>query len=253
MAYRIITLNLKLIFMRGVIIAGGKGTRLYPLTKVINKNLLPVYDKPMIYYSVNMLAKAGIKDILIVTGTEHSGQFINLLGSGEECGVRLSYEVQSEPLGPAHAINVAKDFAQGEKIVVVFADNIFEYSIKKACDAFKKQRSGAKIFLKEVSDPHRFGIAEIKNDRVVSITEKPKKPKSKLAVVGLYMFDDKVFDIYKTLKPSKNRGEYEVTDLNKFYVKNGQMTYEIMKGYWRDMGTFDSLLEASNWIKQIKP
>ncbi len=233
--------------MKGVIIAGGKGTRLYPLTKIINKNLLPIYNKPMIYYSIQILADAGIKDILIITGTEHSGQFISLLNSGDEFGVKLHYEVQKKPLGPANAINVARDFAQNEKIVVVFSDNIFENNIKKACENFKKQKEGAKIFLKEVSDPRRFGVAEIKEKKVLSIEEKPKNPKSNLAVVGLYMYDKKAFDFIDKLKPSK-RGEYEVTDLNNFYIKNNQMTYEMLNGHWTDAGTFDSLLAVNNWI-----
>ncbi|MEK7452752.1 MAG: sugar phosphate nucleotidyltransferase [Patescibacteria group bacterium] len=235
--------------MRGVIIAGGKGSRLYPLTKTINKSLLPIYDKPMIYYSILMLANVGIKEILIVTGTEHSGQFINLLGSGDAFGVKLHYEVQRDPLGPADAINVAKDFARKEKIIVIFADNIFEDDIKKACQNFKNQKSGAKIFLKEVSDPGRFGVAEVKHGKVVAIEEKPKKPKSNLAVVGLYMYDEKAFDIISGLKPS-NRGEYEVTDLNNHYIKNNKMTYEILNGHWTDAGTFDSLLAVNNWIAE---
>jgi len=232
--------------MRGIIIAGGKGTRLRPVTNVINKNILPVYNKPMIYYSIEKLVNAGIKDVLIVTGTEHAGQFVNLLGSGAEFGIRLHYEVQREALGPANAINVAKDFAQKEKVVVIFSDNIIEDDIKKACNSFKRQKSGAKIFLKEVKNPKRFGVAKIKDKKVISIEEKPKKPKSNLAVIGLYMYDSKLFDIIKTLKPSK-RGEYEVTDLNNIYIKKKEMTYEIIDGYWNDAGTFSALLDASNW------
>ncbi|MFC1720746.1 sugar phosphate nucleotidyltransferase [Patescibacteria group bacterium] len=237
--------------MKGVIIAGGKGTRLNPLTKVINKNLLPVYDKPMIYYSIEKLAEAGIKDILIVAGTDNSGQFFNLLGSGDQFGVKLHYEVQKEPLGPAHAINTAKDFSQREKIVVIFSDNIIEDGIKKYCDDFKKQESGAKVFLKRVPDPERFGIAEIKDGKIVSIEEKPVQPKTDLAVIGLYMYDSDVFDIYKTIKPS-DRGEYEVTDLNKHYVANNKMAYEVLDGHWTDAGTFDSLLAVNNWMAKKK-
>ncbi len=237
--------------MRGVIIAGGKGTRLRPVTNIINKNILPIYDKPMIYYSIEKLVDAGIKDILLVTGTEHAGQFVNLLGSGANFGIRLHYEVQKEALGPANAISVAKDFTQGKRVVVVFSDNIIEYDIKKACNLFKKQKKGAKIFLKEVADPRRFGVAKIKNNKVLSIEEKPKKPKSKLAVIGLYMYDSKLFDIIKTLKPSK-RGEYEVTDLNNVYIKKGEMTYEVIDGYWNDAGTFKALLDASNWAAKNK-
>ena len=232
--------------MRGVIIAGGRGTRLSPITKIINKNILPVFDKPMIYYSIEKLVNAGIKDILLVTGTEHAGQFVNLLGSGADFGIRLHYEVQREPLGPADAINVAKDFAQGEKIVVIFSDNIIEDDIKKACNVFRRQKKGAKIFIKEIDDPRRYGVAETKENTVLKITEKPKRPKSKMAVIGLYMYDHKVFDLIGSLKPSK-RGEYEVTDLNNLYIKRGEMTYETIKGYWNDAGTFEALLEASNW------
>jgi len=233
--------------MRGVIIAGGKGTRLYPLTKIINKNLLPIYNKPMVYYSIEKMVEAGIKEILIITGTEHSGQFLNLLGSGDEFGAKLHYEVQKDALGISHAINIAKDFAKNEKIVVLLGDNIFEDSIKNAVDNFDKQKEGAKIFLKEVSDPERFGVAEVENGKVAKITEKPKNPKSNLAVVGLYMYDNQAFDIISTLKPSE-RGEYEVTDLNNFYVQKNQMTYEVLNGNWTDAGTFDSLLSANNWV-----
>ncbi len=237
--------------MRGVIIAGGKGTRLRPVTNIINKNILPIYDKPMIYYSIEKLVNAGVKDILIVTGTEHAGQFVNLLGSGAEFGIRLHYEVQREALGPANAISVAHDFAKGEKIIVIFSDNILEYDIKKSCNSFKRQKSGARIFLKEVTDPRRFGVAKIKDKKVISIEEKPKKPKSKLAVIGLYMYDSKLFDIIKTLKPSR-RGEYEITDLNNIYIKKGEMTYEIIDGYWNDAGTFKALLDAGNWAAKNK-
>ena len=235
--------------MRGVVIAGGRGTRLSPVTKIINKNILPVYDRPMIYYSIEKLVNAGIKDILIVTGTEHAGQFVNLLGSGSEFGIRIHYEVQREALGPADAINVARDFAQGEKIVVIFSDNIIEDEIKKACNTFRRQKRGAKIFLKEIPDPRRYGVAQTKDGKVVKIEEKPKKPKSNMAVIGLYMYDNKVFDIIDGLKPSK-RGEYEVTDLNNEYIKRGEMTYEVINGYWNDAGTFSALLDASNWAAE---
>jgi len=235
--------------MRGIIIAGGRGTRLKPVTNITNKNLLPIYNKPMIYYSIEKLVDAGVKEILIVTGTEHAGQFVNLLGSGSEFGIKLHYEVQRDPLGPADAINVAKDFAQGEKVVVIFSDNIVEDDITNACNDFKKQTTGAKIFLKEVTDPRALGVAEIKDGKVISIEEKPKDPKSNLAVIGLYMYDGKAFDIIETLKPSE-RGEYEVTDLNNIYIKNGEMTYEILNGFWIDAGTFDTMLKASNWASE---
>ena len=233
--------------MRGIIIAGGKGKRLQPLTKTINKNMLPVYDKPMIYYSIQMLADAGIKEILIVTGTDHSGQFMSLLESGDEFGVKLHYEVQKKPLGPANAIEVAKDFAKGEKVIVVFSDNILEDDIKKHVEEFKKQGEGARAFLKEMPDPKRFGVAEIKENKIVSIEEKPEHPKSNFAILGLYMYDDKVFDIISALKPSV-RGEYEVTDVLSEYMKKGLLTYEVLEGNWSDAGTFDSLLEVNNWM-----
>lgn len=233
--------------MKGIILAGGKGTRLLPITKVTNKHLLPVYNKPMIYYPIEVLVNIGIKQILIISGPDHAGHFLNLLGSGKEFGVRFSYELQEESGGIAQALGLAEDFADNEKVVAILGDNIFEdhRDIKKALNDFKKQKRGAKIFLKEVPDAKRFGVAEIKGNKIVGIKEKPKRPKSNLAVTGLYMYDNKVFNVIKTLKPSK-RGELEVTDINNRYIKNKTMTYQIIKGAWTDAGTFGSLLRASN-------
>jgi len=231
--------------MKGVIIAGGSGTRLSPVTRVVNKSLLPVYDKPLIYYPILSLKKAGIKNILIISGREHAGQYVDLMGSGRELEVRLSYEVQEEPGGIAQALGLAEDFADNEKIVAILGDNVIEDSLRSAVLRFKKQKKGAKIFLKAVEDPERFGIAEIKNDKIIRIVEKPKKPKSNLAVVGIYMYDKRVWNVIKGLKPSA-RGELEITDVNSFYVRQGTMTHETLKGEWIDAGTFDSLLKASN-------
>ncbi len=233
--------------LKGVILAGGKGGRLSPVTKVTNKHLLAVYSKPMIYYPLEMLVGAGIKNILVVTGPEYSGHFLNLLGSGRRFGARLSYEVQEEAGGIAQALSLAEDFADGRKIVTMLGDNIFQNSIRSAVQRFMKQRKGAKIFLKEVPDANRFGVAEVKNGRIVGIEEKPKRPKTNYAVTGLYMYDSQVFDIIRTLKPSA-RGELEITDVNNAYIRKRQMTYEIIKGEWTDAGTFEALLRASNLV-----
>ena len=234
--------------MKGIILAGGTGSRLFPLTKVTNKHLLPVYNKPMIYYPLETLKEAGIDNILIVSGKGHAGHFLELLGDGRKLGVHLSYAVQEEPGGIAQALGLAEDFSDNEKVVVILGDNILEDDISKAVQDFEKQEKGAKIFLKEVDNPQSFGVAEIDGDRIVSIIEKPKKPKSNLAVVGVYMYDDGVFKVIKSLKPS-TRGELEVTDVNSYYVKEGIMTFEILKGWWGDGGeSFDSLLRASNLV-----
>ena len=239
--------------MKGAVLAGGKGTRLYPLTKVVNKNILPIYDKPLIYYPILTLRDAGIKDILIISGPGHAGQFLDLLGSGKELGVNLSYDIQEEPKGIAHGLAVAEDFADKGPMALVLGDNIFEENLKRAVDDFKKQGSkGAKIIVKQVPDPERFGVVEFKGDKVVGIEEKPKKPKSNWMVTGFYLYDKKVFDMIRALEPSA-RGEYEVTDLNKVYLKEGVLNYYKTKGEWIDAGTFDSLLEANNFIaKKLK-
>lgn len=228
--------------MRGVILAGGTGSRLMPLTKITNKHLLPVYKHPMIYYPLNTLIKMGIKDILIVSGQGHAGDFLNLLGSGKEFGVHLNYEIQDTAGGIAHALRLAEHFAQKDNIAVILGDNIFE-------DSFDVSdfQEGAKIFLKQVPDPKRFGVAEIQGENVVSIEEKPKNPKSNLAVTGLYIFDSDVFKIISTLKPS-DRGELEISDVNNFYIKKGKLKFDYVKGYWSDAGTFKSLMHASNLV-----
>jgi len=233
--------------MKGVVLAGGTGTRLYPLTKVINKNILPIYNKPLIYYPILTLKNAGIKDILIISGTGHAGQFLDLLGSGKELGVDLSYDIQEEPMGIAHGLSIAKDFADQGPIALILGDNIYEENLKKAVDDFKEQKKGAKIILTQVNDPKRFGVAELKGDKVIDIKEKPKKPKSNWIVTGFYVCDNRVFDFIKKLKPSK-RGEYEITDLINVYLKEKTLTYYKTKGNWMDAGTFDSLLEANNFI-----
>lgn len=237
--------------MKGIILAGGKGTRLLPCTKVTNKHLLPVYNKPMIYYPLRTLIKAGIKDILIVSGKGHAGDFLELLSDGHEFGVRLSYAVQEEAGGIAQALGLAEDFSDKKKIVVILGDNIFEDDIKPYVENFEKQEKGAKLFLKEIPDPERFGVPEIKNGKIVKIEEKPKKPKSNLAVTGLYMYDGQVFDVIKRLKPSQ-RGELEITDVNNFYIKQGTATYEILKGFWSDAGQFESLFKAAQFVRERK-
>jgi len=231
--------------MKGVILAGGLGTRLYPLTKVTNKHLLPVYNKPMIYYPINTLIEAGITDILIVTGGNSAGDFLRLLGNGKDFGLKhLNYTYQEGEGGIADALLLAEHFAGGDKIVVILGDNIIEKSIKKEVEIFKKQKVGARILLKEVENPERFGVAEIKKGKIVRIIEKPKKPPSNLVVTGIYMYDNQVFDIIRTLEPS-DRGELEITDVNNIYLKKGQLTYGILEGWWTDAGTFDSLLKAN--------
>ena len=233
--------------MKGVILAGGTGTRLRPLTYVTNKHLLPVYDKPMIYYPLETLAAIGCKDILIVSGREHAGHFLHLLGSGKEFGVRLAYEVQEEAGGIAEALGLAQDFSDGGQLAVILGDNIFEdrQQIMAAAKDFAKQARGAKVMLKAVVDPERFGVADVAHDRIVGIKEKPKHSKSNLAVTGLYFYDADVFTIIATLEPSQ-RGELEITDVNNAYVAAGTMTYEIVTGEWTDAGTFESLLRANN-------
>lgn len=237
--------------IKGVILAGGTGSRLYPCTKVTNKHLLPVYNKPMIYYPLYTLINAGLRDILIVSGVEHAGDFLRLLGSGKEFGARFTYEIQDEATGIAHALSLAEDFVDADKLVAVLGDNIFQDNIKSHIVDFLDSSDGAKIFLKQIKDANRFGVAEIKNDKIISIDEKPKKLKSNYAVTGLYMYDKNVFSIIKNLKPSK-RGEYEVTDVNNEYIKRGKMSYAILKGFWSDAGTFDSLLRASEYMMELE-
>ena len=236
--------------MKGVILAGGLGTRLYPLTKVTNKHLLPVYDKPMIYYPIQTLINAGIDDILLVTGGNNAGDFLKLLGNGKEFGLKhMNYTYQEGEGGIAEALRLAEFFASGEKICVVLGDNVIERNIRKAAENFRKQKKGAKILLKEVPDPQRFGVAEMKGDRVARIEEKPKEPKSRYAVIGIYLFDQEVFNAIKTLKPS-DRGELEITDVNNLYIEKGLMTWDILEGWWTDAGTFESLLRANQLVAE---
>ncbi len=236
--------------MKGVILAGGLGTRLYPLTKVTNKHLLPVFDKPMIYYPIQTLINAGIHDILIVTGGNNAGDFLKLLGNGKEFGLKhINYTYQEGEGGIAEALRLAEFFAAGEKICVVLGDNLIEKNIRKAVENFGKQKKGARILLKEVSDPQRFGVPALKGDRIIQIEEKPKNPKSQYAVIGIYLFDQEVFEIIKTLKPS-DRGELEITDVNNRYIEKGLMTWDILDGWWTDAGTFESLLHANQLVAQ---
>jgi glucose-1-phosphate thymidylyltransferase len=236
--------------MKGVILAGGLGTRMLPLTKITNKHLLPVYDKPMIYYPVRTLVNAGIEDILIVTGGNDAGDFLRLIGNGKEFGLKhINYTYQEGQGGIADALSLAEFFADKERICVILGDNIIEKNIRAAVEAFEQQERGGKIMLKEVPDPHRFGVPVLDGDRVVRIEEKPKAPKSKYAIIGIYMYDNAVFDIIGTLKPSE-RGELEITDVNNAYIERGEMTWDILDGWWTDAGTFDSLLKASELVAQ---
>lgn len=224
--------------------------RLSPLTKITNKHLLPLYDKPMIYYPLKILVNAGIDDILIVTGGNNAGDFLRLLGNGKEFGLKhINYTYQEGEGGIAVALGLAEFFADKEKICVILGDNIIERNIKDAVETFNKQKEGAKILLKEVPDPQRFGVPELQGDRIVRIEEKPENPKSKYAVTGIYMYDQTVFDIIKPLKPSE-RGELEITDVNNAYIERGTMTYNILEGWWSDAGTFDSLLHASRLVAE---
>jgi len=236
--------------MKGVVLAGGLGTRLYPLTRVTNKHLLPIYDKPMIYYPIETLVRAGIADILVVTGGNNAGEFLRLLGNGKQFGLRhINYTYQEGEGGIAEALGLAEYFADQDKIVVILGDNILEKDITPYVENFKRQKEGAKILLSEVKDPQRFGVAEIEGDKIVRIVEKPLVPKTNLAVIGVYMYDSKVFDIIKTLVPSE-RGELEITDVNNAYIRMGQMTYDILDGWWTDAGTFESLFRANKLIAE---
>jgi len=234
--------------LKGIILAGGLGKRLYPLTRISNKHLLPVYNKPMIYYPIQTLVDAGIKDILIVTGGNNAGEFLRLLGNGKDFGLKhINYTYQEGEGGIADALKLAQHFADTDRVVVILGDNIIEKDIKKPVQDFIKQSKGARILLKQVEDPQRFGVAEFKGKKIVSIEEKPKKPKSDYAVTGIYMYDSKVFDIIKTLKPS-GRGELEITDVNNAYLRRGELEYSMLDGWWTDSGTFESLLNANMLI-----
>jgi glucose-1-phosphate thymidylyltransferase len=230
--------------LRGVVLAGGTGSRLFPLTKVTNKHLLPVGREPMIFHPVKKLVEAGIREILIVTGTEHMGAVVGLLGSGKDMGCEFTYRVQDEAGGIAQALGLAKRFGRGGRLAVILGDNIFEKSIAPFVDAYRRQSSGAKILVQEVDDPGRYGVAVTEGNKVVRIIEKPKQPPSRLAVTGIYFYDEDVHDIISTLRPS-GRGELEITDVNNAYVERGDLTFDVLSGWWTDAGTFESLRHAN--------
>ncbi len=233
--------------MKGIVLAGGTGSRLYPLTKVTNKHLLPVGRSPMIYHPVGKLCEAGIDEILIVTGVEHMGEVVNLLGSGKDFGCRFTYKVQDEAGGIAQALALAENFAAGEPVCVILGDNVFAASLSGAVSAFERQRKGARLLLKKVPDPARYGVAQVKGNAIVGIEEKPRKPKSDLAVTGIYLYDGRVYDVIRTLKPS-GRGELEITDVNNAYLARGELQWDLLEGWWTDAGTFDSLLRANQLV-----
>jgi glucose-1-phosphate thymidylyltransferase len=230
--------------MKGVILAAGKGTRLLPATKVMDKGVMLVYDKPMIYYPITTLRDSGVKEILIIVRPGHSGQFIDLLGSGKDLGVRLTYDVQEEPLGIAHGLAIAEDFADERKLAFLLSDEILEDVFPDAVRKFESEGRGAVIGVHEAPDPQRFGVVEMRGDKVISMEEKPLKPKSNLVSCGFYLFDNKVFDIIRDLKPSP-RGEYEITDVLKQYLRRDELAAFVAKGFWKDAGTFDAMLEAN--------
>ncbi len=232
--------------MKGIILAGGTGSRLYPLTKVTNKHLLPIGEKPMIYQPIEKLTEVGIKEILIVTGTDHMGDVVNLLGSGKDFGCRFTYKVQDEAGGIAQALGLAENFAGDEPVVVILGDNIFEASLSKAVENYPG--SGAQILIQQVQDPHRYGVAELNGDNVISIEEKPQNPKTNYAVTGIYFYDSKVYECIKTLKPS-GRGELEITDVNNFYIQQGKMKSSVLEGWWTDAGTPDSYKHANKLVQ----
>ncbi|GAC1387825.1 MAG: sugar phosphate nucleotidyltransferase [Vulcanimicrobiaceae bacterium] len=236
--------------MKGIILAGGLGTRMRPLTKITNKHLLPIYDKPMIYYPLETLVQAGIKDIMIVTGGNSAGDFLRLLGNGKDFGLKdIYYTYQEGEGGIADALKLCEHFAEGQRTVVILGDNIIQDDITPYVKKFEEQDSGARILLKEVADPERFGVPELDGTKIVGIEEKPKKPKSNYAVTGIYMYDRRVFDFAKRLKPSA-RGELEITDVNNAYIKEGDLHYDILQGWWTDAGQFESLHLASNLVAQ---
>ena len=237
--------------MKGIILAGGYGTRLKPCTSVTNKHLLPVYDKPMIYYPLKTLKNGGIKDIMVLTGNEHAGDFINLLGNGKEIGGNLTYRTQSGAGGIAEALGLCADFVDKDPMVVILGDNIFTDDIKKYIDEYKRDYNNAVVFLKEVPDPSRFGVAIVHDGFIKNIIEKPMLPTSNLAVTGLYFYNSSVWHIINNLTPSA-RGELEITDVNNWYIKNSMMKYNIVKGFWSDAGTVESLFKASRAIRNLK-
>lgn len=234
--------------MKGVILAGGLGTRLHPLTRITNKHLLPVFDRPMIYYPLQALINAGIRDILLVTGGNNAGDFLKLLGNGKDFGLQhLNYTYQEGEGGIAAALSLAEHFVDGERVCVVLGDNIIERNFAASAAKFAEGTEGARILLKAVPDPERFGVAVFRGRRIVAIEEKPRRPKSRYAVTGIYMYDARVFDVIRTLKPS-GRGELEITDVNNWYLRQGELGYEILRGWWTDAGTFDALHRAGNLV-----
>jgi glucose-1-phosphate thymidylyltransferase len=236
--------------LKGVVLAGGLGTRLDPLTRITNKHLLPIYDKPMIYYPIETLVNAGITDILIVTGGRNAGDFLRLLGNGKEFGLKhINYTYQEGEGGIAEALSLAEHFAEGQRVCVMLGDNIIEGNIIEAAENFQAQPAGARILLKDVPDAERFGVAEIHGDRIVKIEEKPQRPKSSYAVTGIYMFDSTVFHKINTLEPS-GRGELEITDVNNLYIEEGTLTFSVLEGWWTDAGTIDSLRRATNLVAE---
>lgn len=238
--------------MKGIVLAGGLGTRLLPLTRITNKHLLPVFDQPMVYYPIWKLVRAGIRDIMIVTGGNSAGDFLRLLRNGNDLGLeRLHYAYQEGEGGIAEALGLARNFAEGERIVVILGDNIFEDDVTPFVKSFATQARGAKILLKAVEDPGRFGVAELNGDRVIGIEEKPARPKTNLAVTGIYMYDAQVFDIIENCKPSA-RGEFEISDVNNAYVRQGTMTFDVLEGWWTDAGTFESLHRAAVLAREAK-
>ena len=241
--------------MKGVVLAGGTGSRLFPLTKVTNKHLLPVGREPMIFHPIRKLTDAGVEEILVVTGLDHMGDVVNLLGSGREFGCRFTYKVQDEAGGIAQALGLAENFAGKSPVCVLLGDNIFEDSIQPFVEGYAKQKKGARIVLKQVPDPQRYGVAEVRGDKIVGILEKPKAPKSDLAVTGIYFYDPGVYDVIRTLKPS-GRGELENTDVNNHYLRERQLRYDVLEGWWTDAGTFESLHFANELISHppaLKP
>lgn len=236
--------------MKGIILAGGTGSRLYPLTKVTNKHLLPVGSMPMIYHAIHKLREANITDILIVTGKEHMGDVVNLLGSGSEFGVTFTYKVQDQAGGIAQALGLAKGFVGHDLMTVILGDNVFVDELAHYIQRYKEQGKGAKILLKEVPDPGRYGVPELLGDKIIAIEEKPQTPKTNYAVTGIYMYDSQVFDIIDTLRPSA-RGELEISDVNNAYIELGQLSYDVLSGWWTDAGTHESLMKANELVKGL--
>jgi glucose-1-phosphate thymidylyltransferase len=235
--------------MKGIVLAGGTGSRLFPLTKVTNKHLLPIGKFPMIYYPIFKLQQCGITEIIIVTGKEHMGSVVNLLGSGYEFGLEFTYRIQDQPGGIAQALSLAEGFVGNDRCVVILGDNIFKSNIGEFVTNYQKQSTGAKILIKQVPDPHRYGVAELKGDLIVGIEEKPQVPKSDFCVTGIYMYDSNVFEIIRRLKPS-GRGELEITDVNNAYIEKETLTYDIINDWWTDAGTFESIFRANEYARE---